>query len=294
MSETTTTTEPAGTAPLLGAEAGNPATPAADAREWLPEEYRVDPVFKDLKDPGALAKSYKNAASLVGLDKGAVLRIPADGDEAAMAEVFTRLGRPEKPEGYSFPELPGPLLEGVEPAARQAFHQLGLSAKQAQGVMALYGGQVQQAEAGRLERAAQMEAAVEADLKTEWGQAFDDRLHAANRAISEIGGKDLGRLLTETRMPDGTRMGNHPVLIKAFAEIGRRLSEPGDLRGGSGGGGPRAPATAEEAQAEIKALTTDKEFHEARRDPRHVNHAAATERWNQLNTAIAGGRNHVP
>jgi hypothetical protein len=141
-------------------------------------------------------------------------------------------------------------------------------------------------------RAAEVEAAVETDLRREWGEAFEPTLHNANRAIAEIGGAELGKLLSETRMADGTRMGNHPLLVKAFAEIGKRLAEPGDLRGG-GSGAASAPASPETALAEIKALTTDTAFHAARRDPRHPDHAKNTARWAQLNAAAAAGQSWV-
>lgn len=294
MSTTTTEALPGG-APLLGGAApaatapaggaGTPppaAAPAADPRAWLPEEFRADPVFKDIGDPAALAKSYAHAARMVGLDKAHVLRLPAEDDEAGRAELFNRLGRPATPAEYEFPELPAQLVDGVEPAAREAFHQLGLSAAQARGVMALYGGQVQATEAARLAKAAEMEAAVERDLRAEFGQAFDDRLHAANRAIAELGGAELGRLLTETRMPDGTRMGNHPALVRAFAAIGQRLAEPGDLRGGGTGSGAPRPATPAEAQAAIAELRADTTFLREFGNTRHPNYAAHKAKWDKL------------
>lgn len=295
---TTTTEAPPGSAPLLGGDppAGTGTPPpagsgagATDPRAWLPEEFRADPVFKDIAEPAALAKSYAHAARMIGLDKGQVLRLPADDDEAGRAELFNRLGRPETPDKYEFSELPTQLVEGVEPAAREAFHKLGLSAAQARGVMELYGGQVQAAEAQRIARADETHAAVVRDLRAEFGEAFDDRLHAANRAIAELGGPELGRLLTETRMPDGTIMGNHPALVRAFAAIGQRLAEPGDLRGGTGGGGGPASYTPAQAQAELAALKGDREFHAARSNPRHADHAKAVAKWEQLNKALVAG-----
>ena len=281
------TTAPTG-APAAGAPAaaaaptGAPAAPAAaDLRDWLPEEYRNDAAFKDFKDPAGLAKSYKHASSLVGLDKGAVLRLPADGDEAAMAEVFNRLGRPETPDKYEFPKLPGALIDGVEPAAREGFHKLGLSAKQAAGVMELYGGQITAAEQARVQRGDQLEQSVVSDLKREWGDTFEDKVHAANRAIAELGGNDLGRLFETTVMPDGTRMGQHPLLIRAFAAMGARLAEPGDLRGGGSGGGSAA-MTPGDAQAEITRMRADPVFLREFSDPRHANYPAHKAAWDKM------------
>lgn len=283
-------------APLLGAEppAGGAAAPAGGAapaagaaapagRDWLPEAYRANPMFKDIADLEGLAKGFENSQRMIGADKATVLRLPADGDEAAMAALFNQLGRPEKPEGYKFPELPGTLIEGVEPAARAEFHKLGLSDKQAAGVMALYGGQVTAAQAAREAKGAEIEAAVVRDLKAELGAAFDTKLHAANRAIAELGGDDLSRVLRETVLPDGTRLGNHPLLVKAFAAAGERLGEPGDLRGGSGtsGGGARA-RTPQEAQAEIGRLQKDPTFLKEFSDRRHANYDTHKATWDKL------------
>lgn len=279
-----------GAQPPADAAAG---TPPAETREWLPEAFRGSAVFNDINSVEALAKSYENAARLVGLDKGQVLRLPASEDAPEWGEVYARLGRPESPDKYEFPELPGAMVEGVEPAARDAFHRLGLSARQARGVMELYGTQVQAAETQRLEKAAQVEEAVAADLRREWGDDFDNRLLAAQTAVRELGGPELGKLMNEARMPDGTRLGQHPLLVKAFAEMGRRLAEPPDLRGGGAGGGGPASYTPDEAAAEIKRLTGDAEFHAARRDPKHADHARNTELWARLNKAAAAGRGMV-
>jgi hypothetical protein len=298
MSETTTTTtggallsggaapaEPAGTPPAGTPPAGSAAGARGadtDLRDWLPEEFRADPVFKDIKDPGALAKSYANAARMIGLDKGQVLRLPADEAAPEWAEIYGRLGRPEKPEGYQFGALPEGLLPEVEPAAREAFHKLGLSARQAAGVMELYGGQVTAAQEARATRAAEIEAAVVRDLKAEYGDAFDDRIHAANRAIAELGGKELGELLATTVMPDGTRLGNHPLLVKAWAEIGKRIAEPADLRGGTGTGNGNRTLTPAEAQEEIARLRADKEFYREFSNLAHPNRPQHLEKWNRL------------
>lgn len=287
MSETITapvadTAAPATAAPPLLTGAAAPVDGTSGARDWLPEAYRANPMFKDIPDVAALAKGFENSQRLVGADKATVLRMPADGDDAAMAALFTQLGRPEKPEGYEFAKLPGDLIEGVEPAARAEFHKLGLSAKQASGVMALYGGQVTAAEAARLAKADAVEAAVERDLKAEWGAAFEDRLHSANRAISEIGGKPLGELM-QTVMADGTRLGQHPLLIKAWAEIGKRIGEPSTLRGGSGvSGGGQGVRTPDEARAEIGRLQKDSTFFREFADPRNANYITHKATWDRL------------
>lgn len=232
-----------------GASGGNPA--AADDRAWLPEEFRADPVFKDLRDPAALAKSYANAARMVGLDKGKVLRLPDAEDAPEWGEVFGRLGRPEKPDGY---ELAAP--EGLEPEALSeaaaAFHAAGLSKKQAAAVMGVYAKRLEQAQAAQAAQSEAARAAAERDLKAEWGNAFPERLHLAKRAAMEAGGEDFLKALDESGL------GNNPVVLRALAKLGAQIAEPNALKGGAGGmSGGLAPA---EARAEWERLQKDPEW----------------------------------
>lgn len=286
------------TAALLGASANNSgqppagagnAAPGTDERTWLPEEYRGSDVFKDIKDVGALAKSYEHAARLVGVDKGQVLRIPGADDAEGWNGVFAQLGRPEAPEGYEFPALPGELLDGMEATTRTAFHKAGLSGAQGKAVMELYGGLVQQAQEQRIAKANEIEAAVVADLQKEWGDTFEERITQANRVINELGGEQLAQAMQTLELADGTRLGQHPALIRFLAEIGSRMAEPGALKGVNGGGSGPGTWTAESAQAEVARLRTDRDFLAARRDPKHADHAAATAKWDALHQAIAKG-----
>ena len=281
--------DPAPVPPPAGSEARGGSEGQPDPRDWLPEPYRADPTFKDLKDIDGLAKSYKHAASLVGIDKAQVLRIPAADDAEGWAAVHAQLGRPEAPEGYEFPEMPAPLDTVMEQAARGAFHKAGLSAAQGRQVMELYGGLVQQAQQQRAQQAEQLEAAVVADLQKEWGEAFDARVAAANQVINELGGEPLAQAMQSVELADGTRLGQHPALIRFLAEIGARLAEPTALKGGAGGATAPGPYTPEAALAEVSRLRDDKEFHAARRTPTHPDHARNAALWDRLHQAIAAG-----
>lgn len=268
MSESTTGT-------LLGGEAPPPGGGAADTREWLPEEYRGNPLFADFKDPGMVFKSYENAARLVGVDKAEVLRLPKDSAAAEWADVWGKLGRPDTPDKY---ELKGPdgLPPDVLTGLAKVMHDTGLSKTQAERIMGFYGETVQtsaaQAAAARDAEFTQVESA----LRQEWGKAFDDQLHAAKRAVTEIGGPEISALLVSTGL------GNNPAVIKMFAKLGAAQAEPSGLKGGGGGeygGGTLTPAA---AQAEIKRLQGDRAFSEKMkvRGSGDYNEAMAT--WDRL------------
>lgn len=298
MSETTTTTTEGttGATTVLGSSQGSTAPMGAsttttvtigqgggtDARAWLPEAYRADPTFKDIGDIDVLAKSYKNAASLIGADKATVLRIPSAADAPEWGEVFNRLGRPETPDKYSAWDG-APIDEATAPVLREKFHAAGLTDAQAKAVVGLYGEQMQAAIAQRQAQDVQVAEATVADLKREWGEAFADRLHAAERALREMGGDELVALVQQARAPDGTPLASHGQMIRALARIGERIAEPATLRGTAGqsgqGSGPRTPA---DAQAEIARLTADRAFYDILRDRFHPEYPAKKELWDKL------------
>jgi hypothetical protein len=248
-----------------GAKPTEGAAPAATGREWLPEEFRSDPTFEPFKDLSGLAKSYKHAASLVGVDKAEVLRLPKAADAPEWGDVWNKLGRPEKPDGYEFPE--GAVPEALAQPLREKAHSLGLSKTQTAELAGWYAEQ----------RAAEMQQLGQqalTTLKAEWGKTFDDQLHAAKKALREVGGEGVMKVLDETGL------GNHPEIIKMFAKLGAERGEAG-LKGGAQGNmaGALAPA---EAQARIAEKQRDPEFMKAYLDKNAPTHAQAVEEMKRL------------
>lgn len=241
------------------------AAPAATGREWLPEEFRSDPTFEPFKDLSGLAKSYKHAASLVGVDKAEVLRLPKAPDAPEWGEVWNKLGRPEKPDGYELPE--GAVPEALAPGLREKAHALGLSKTQTAELAGWYAEQ-RQAEMQQL-----AEQALTA-LKGEWGRAFDDHLHAAKKALREVGGEGVMKVLDETGL------GNHPEIVRMFAKLGMERGEAG-LKGGTAGNmsGAMTPA---EARAKIAEKQRDAEFMKAYMDQRAPTHGDAVDQMSKL------------
>lgn len=261
----------AGTGPAAQASPG--ATDAA--ADWLPAELRADPALKDFKDVTALAASYKATQALVGADKAHVLRMPKDeADEAGFNEVYARLGRPEKPEGYTL-QPPADTPAEVTAAFQQAAHKAGLSGKQAGAVMDFYRTAIE-AQAQQLEHRAGTEYdATNAALKEEWGNAFDNKRHAIQKLIVNAGGKEA---LDAFNAIGG---GRNALLLKTLAKIADSQAEPSTLRGGSGGGMSQA-LTPAAAAARIAEKQRDPEFMKAYNTRGHQAHAAAVAEMTAL------------
>lgn len=241
----------------------------ADEKTWrddLPEELKVEPMFKDIPDVATLAKVARDlkafqgtAIRIPGADADAAARkeflqkliekvpeamvLPDKPEERAIAEkaVWSKLGRPEKAENYS--------IDGVDVPAGVA---LDLEAMRAQ---ALKEGLTQaQFKARASQRAAEegqrLKAAKEAQaaLKSEWGAAYEERLSAAaSLAEREGAAPETVKAIKEGQAPTG--------ITKMLAALAGKLTGKGNemgTQGASGGTGKMTPGEALLAMAEIR------------------------------------------
>lgn len=272
--------------------------PDGDAGSFLdqiPEAIRGEAAFKDIKDVAALATSYFNAQKYVGAPPSEIIRLGALTDPAVLADVWTKLGRPEAPDKYELAdpkpeEMPAGLV--ISPEAKTAFaakaHELGLSTRQAGELYAyLNTGRIAAFKnAGDTE--AQALAAANEALKTEYGQAFERTIEDVNAAVDHFSQKlKLGDGLEKAieGMPAASRV----ALTKLFAHLGAPLRGDPTLVGGKTGaggfgGGALSPA---EAQQQINAMWSDPATAKALRDKRDPGHQAAVDRHLRLNGFIA-------
>lgn len=190
-------------------------------KEAISQEYRSNPNIEKFTELDALAKSYINAVSMIGTDK-----IPLPGKSATdeqWNEVYNKLGRPESPDKYAleFKTDVAPVDENVIKGFAQNAHKLGLNNKQAQGILEFY---KQTLEGSAKEMSVNMESAqAEAAnmLRSEWGKSYDENL----RKASAVAQTYLEPELLDTQLRDGSRLGDNPKIIKAFANIANLLSE---------------------------------------------------------------------
>lgn len=259
-----------------GNEGGSAPPPGNEFLGQLPEELRGDPAFKDIKDLGGLAKSYVHAQRMVGMDKVAIPGKDAKPED--WRAFYSRLGAPEAPDKYEFPQYE-PKTEGftIDPEMQTQFaqqaHELGLSKAQAAKLFDWYAqssdGIAQQA----LENDMRFQQEAKTQLAKEWGNAYDQNVNFARAAAKEYGGEELINVLEETRL------GDHPVILKALAKIGRALAEDPMHTSQSGQNFEMAPA---EAQAKIAEKKGDKEFMAAYTDQSHPRHKYAVEEMSRL------------
>ena len=201
---------------------------------------------KGWKDSTELARGYQNLEKLLGSEK---LPMPkGDDDVEGWNKLYTKLGRPETPEGYGIKAADGqdPTLAN---AAASKFHELGLTEKQGQALTNWWAEQSQ----GLLDAqsAAQAQSAEQAiaELKNEWGNKYDENIELGRRAAREYGldadalGKIEGALGTKG-------------LLDLMAKIGRGQGEAEFI----GQGKTSFGMSPEAARARIQALKGDAEW----------------------------------
>jgi hypothetical protein len=244
--------------------------------EQLPEQYRSDPNFKDIKNFDGLVSRYINANKMIGADKATLLQLPTGDDPKEWDPVWGKLGRPEAPDKYVIGKRAdgsdyGDTDKAFQAKILPALFEAGLSQKQLDKVRPAWDAMMTEA-AGAGTKAAEAYATVQLDgLKKEWGAAYGDNLSDAQAAVAHFGGDALVNELNIVK--DGKATGDNAELLKVFAKLGKTLREDGITgRGGNNSSGAMAPG---EAQAAIKAKMGDDKFVAAWRNKEAPGHAEA-------------------
>ena len=218
--QTTTDTPQVTQQPVTSTTAEQP-TVAKSWKETISEEFRNDPNISKFTEIDALAKSYINATRMIGQDKVAVPNENSTDDQ--WQEVYGKLGRPESPDKYKLEvqSETAPLDDTAIKQFAENAHQLGLNNKQAQGILEFYKnsmeGSIQQARVDT-ETA---QANAEQELRKEWGRSYDENIKKAG-AIAKA---NMSEDILNMELKDGTRIGDHPSVIKGFASIANIMSE---------------------------------------------------------------------
>ena len=195
---------------------------ATSWKDTISEEFRNDPNISKFTEIDALAKSYINATRMIGQDKMAVPNQNSTEDQ--WNEVYNKLGRPETPDKYKLDTKSEvvPFDENAVKSFAENAHKLGLNNNQAQGILEYYKSMMEgSAQQSKIDTET-AQAQAEQQLRQEWGKAFDDnRKKAASIAQANLG-KDF---LENTILKDGSKLGDHPTVIKGFLNIANMMSE---------------------------------------------------------------------
>ena len=196
-----------------------PNTPETNV-DWkgsLPDDIAGDKSLENIKDISSLAKSYIHAQKLVGADK-----IPVPNKYATdkdWDEVYSRLGRPKTADEYKF-DVKDVNQDGLKSFANQA-HKMGLLPHQANEMVKWYQENVNSENQAKDVAAETARTEATANLKKEFGLAFDQKLKAASALAKQY----VDAKVLDAPMADGSKLGDNPAIIKAFANLAAKMGE---------------------------------------------------------------------
>jgi len=189
-------------------------------KDSLPDDLKAEKALESIQDIPGLAKSYIHAQKLVGADKIPVPnKFATDEDWQA---VYSKLGRPENPDAYEFNLKENSNIdENALKGFKETAHKNGLLPKQAEAIMNFYNDMTQNYIEDLNSKSEQGRSNAEQTLKKEWGAAFDNKVQQASTIANKYINDDFAHLT----LSDGTKIGDHPDFIKAFANIANDLGE---------------------------------------------------------------------
>lgn len=231
-----------------------------------------------------LAAGYVNLQRLVGSRR---LEAPQDSwTDKEWGNLYDQLGRPSDLAKYQVPsdvKLPDTVKLDEQKLAevRRSFHELGLSEKQGSAVLGIYAKRLADSLAADESRVAQERQAAEVALRGEFGDQFDTKLAAGQKAIQELGGEELRNYLNTSGL------GNNVHMVRAMIKLGEMLQSDSSQAGGSGGGFTSEQSA---AIAEIASLKGNKEFMAALLAAHVPGHNEAMEKWRQLHYKAYPGK----
>ena len=265
---------------------GSPLAVTPQPTGWI--ESVADPATKEWAIAKGLQNgnfenvlgSYHNLEKMVGADK-AGRTITLLGDDASpedRATYFNKLGRPEKAEQYTVSLPEGSTDDTRLTMMRNKAHELGISDAQFSGLAEADGAYMSAATQGMNDKAVVSAVEAEAQLRTTWGAAYDQKVAGIDVAAHKLGiGEDQLNGLREAMGP-----------VDAMKFVDGLNSKIGDHNFDSGEAVIPGHKTPDQAKIEMSELSMNKEFMDAWMNKQHPGHGAAVEKKSALARLTTG------
>jgi len=186
---------------------------------------------------------------MIGQDKVVIPNNNSTDDQ--WNEVYTKLGRPESADKYAL-DVKSEVVnldEGAIKSFAEQSHKLGLNNKQAQGILEFYKNNMEGTAQQTKIDTETAQSQSEQQLRQEWGRDFEGKVKQAG-ALAKA---NINPEVLDMTLSNGTRLGDHPEIIKGFAKIAGMMSEDKIL-----GTESENVDTAKDIESEISALSNDK------------------------------------
>lgn len=230
---------------------------------------------KQWNSPQDMANAYEHSSKFLGADPSSLVKLPTSADDVdGLNNIYTKMGRPEKAEGYSFEmanEMGGAEFTGW---MKETVHSIGLSDKQA-GALAEKLNQFNADSMAKMQADSQANTTTQInELKTEWGAAHDKNTLQAKVAAQSLG-------ISEDQIKGIESELGYKETMKLFQKLGEKVGEA-NFQDGTDNGGFQSTMTPEQAKAEISRLMMDSDFVSAWSNKHAPGHKEAVAKKSQL------------
>jgi hypothetical protein len=265
-----------------GSGAGTGGNPGSGAPSWTTglgaDELGIIEV-KGWKSAQDVIKSYTSLEKNFGAPADQILRLPKEDDADGWNKVYGRLGRPEKADDYKLPKpAEGTQADAeFETWAKGKFHELGISNKQAEKLVAGWNDYVKAGVGKQTEAQQNVAREQEGALQKEWGQAFEQNKKIGSAAVSKFGidGATIDKIESALGYADTMRL---------FHKLGVGIGEDNFIQNGGGSGGNNQTFSPNGAQARINELRNDNDFVQKLSS----GNAEALKEWDRLHRMLNG------
>ena len=246
----------------------SPLSPSVGWNQML-GDYAQDPSIQKFRDPKDLAKSYIELQKLVGKDK-----VPVPKSEEELPQVLSKLGLPEKPDGYpSFGDEVN-IFGSKEDAQgfKELAHESGLLPAQYKKLYEGLKAATQQDNELMVQERKQQATQALSQLQQEYGDNTKQKLTLAQRVFNTFSDD-----VKESIMKSGLDV--NPNFVKALASLGEYYKEDTFVANNY------SPMDAKSELEAVKNNPNHPYFHKE-----HPEHKAAVEKVQALYKVIYGNK----
>lgn len=244
---------------------------------------------KGWKSVDEMAESYRNLEKLVGRRQEGTLTMPApDASPEDVAKFWQQLGAPEDKSGYKF-EVPENIT-GMDKDLIDWFadvaHQNHLPTEAANNVHKAYAQKIAEINTAQMQARDQKIASWNEQLEQTYGNAYDEKIGMARRAIGALAGEHAEEM---TAYLERTGLGSYPPFVDMLVKTAEMMTEDSlAAYAPRNGAGARTPT---EIKSDIDKLTGSGLSYDQQRklpywDGSHPEHKAAVDRVQKLHEAM--------
>lgn len=184
------------------------------------EDLRTDQTLQATKSVASMASQLVNAQKMIGKNPNMTV-VPTDqSTETEWAEFHKACGRPDTPDEYQITHAEGigEIDAEVEGALKNLAHSHGLRPETVQALTELDDTRMLAMRQAMANAEIQAKTDCEESLKKQWGAAFEERSHLANRMIAENASDENKEAVLEV-------IGNNPIVADFLANMAKKFVE---------------------------------------------------------------------